>query len=81
MFPAVRQASIDRLEQRFLRRCSLLGKNHVVPRWIFHAAFARTMGCANVRGVMTKALVISSVVSPHTSRKVSATRASGARDG
>ena len=42
---------------------------------------ARTMRCASVRGVMRKAFAISSVVSPHTSRKVSATRASGSRDG
>jgi hypothetical protein len=38
--------------------------------------FARTMRCASERGVMRKAVAISSVVSPHTSRKVSATRAS-----
>ena len=44
-------------------------------------ALARTMRCASVRGVMRKALAISSVVNPHTSRKVSATRASGDRDG
>ncbi|HEX3584759.1 MAG TPA: hypothetical protein VH024_02130 [Candidatus Angelobacter sp.] len=51
MFPAFAKHPLTGLEQRFLRRCPLLGKNHVVPRWIFHAAFARTMGCANVRGV------------------------------
>ncbi len=42
-------------------------------------AFARTMRCASVRGVMRKAFAISSVVSPHTSRKVSVTCASGAK--
>ena len=39
------------------------------------------MRCASVRGEVRKAFAISSVVNPHTSRKVSATCASGARDG
>src|SRR5215207_9748088 len=44
-------------------------------------ALARTMRCDNVGGAVRKARAISSVVRPQTSRRVSATRASGDRAG
>src|SRR3990172_33662 len=44
-------------------------------------ALARTIRCASVVGLVRKAWAMASVVSPHTSRRVSATRASGDRVG
>jgi hypothetical protein len=44
-------------------------------------ALARTIRCASVGGEVRKARAISSVVRPHTSRSVNATRASGGSAG